>query len=90
MLRNTERIVGHDDRPGESGEMDRPVHLRQRGPHRAIKPEVEPEEDDEQQYQNCHHYAKDEFAADGRAGAIVVATMEDTIVTKVRGGPEGV
>ena len=52
---NAERVVGHDDGTCQSGKMNRAVYLRQRRPHRPIKPEIEGEEGDQQQEQNSHH-----------------------------------
>ena len=46
---NAERVVGHDDRACQAGKMDRAIHLRQRRPHRAIKPEVKGQEDDQEE-----------------------------------------
>ena len=60
---NAERVVGHSDGPSQAGKVDRAIHLRQRRPNRAIKPEVEGEEDDQQEYQHSHDRAKNEFGA---------------------------
>ncbi len=64
---NAQRVVGHDNRAGKARQMNGSVHLRQRGLHRAIEPEVEAEEGDQQQHQDRYHHAEDEFAV-GRAG----------------------
>ena len=82
--RNAQRVASHHHRLGESGKLDGAVFLRQRGAHRAVKPDVEGKEDDQQPAPGARSLRETAaWCVEGREGdSTVVVPYESLIIMR--------